>query len=273
MNSLGRALQVLEILGRQPCGLTNAQISRHLGIATSSCSYLLNQLEQEGCVSREPETGRYEVGMRLVALANGAMRASGFRRLSGPVMYQLANDTHLTVAISTLGRDGVLFLERVDYPDTSEFHSSSSAAGQSRTSRAPSGKSWVGYQITIGSIMPFLTTASGRVLLASLSRSQALEMLNRESGNGSEPPNLGPELWHELAAIRQQGYAVLSRPNFRSIAAPIAGPAGVTCAVLAITGPLSQPAWAEMDHLISLVKAAAKEISRRIANRPRAKYP
>jgi DNA-binding IclR family transcriptional regulator len=76
MNSLGRALKLLEMMGRHSGGLTNSQISRFLHISTSSTSYLLSQLEREGCVKRDEDTARYQVGLRLVSLAQGAQTIS-----------------------------------------------------------------------------------------------------------------------------------------------------------------------------------------------------
>ena len=50
-NSLERALKILEIIGQKRLGLTNKEVSQQLGIATSSSSYILGRLENEGFVT------------------------------------------------------------------------------------------------------------------------------------------------------------------------------------------------------------------------------
>ena len=72
-NSLERALVLLELLARHPDGLTNAEISRRLHVATSTSSYILRRLERWEHVTRDKETGRYEIGLRVVSLAQGAL--------------------------------------------------------------------------------------------------------------------------------------------------------------------------------------------------------
>jgi DNA-binding MarR family transcriptional regulator len=47
-NSLERALAILEFIAHKSGGLTNAEISGHFKMATSTSSYILKRLEREG---------------------------------------------------------------------------------------------------------------------------------------------------------------------------------------------------------------------------------
>jgi DNA-binding IclR family transcriptional regulator len=118
-------------------------------------------------------------------------------------MYRLACTTRLTVAIATLDREGVLFVERVDYPEGAEIASNLAETDLAQSGRGRTDISWTGYLLTIGSVMPFLTTASGRVLLASLTKSQVLDLVKRDLCSSSTAHQA--EFWRELSNIRHQG--------------------------------------------------------------------
>src|SRR5579875_3233643 len=86
-NSLERALKILDMNGHSPSGLTNKEISQLLQIATSSASYILQRLEREGYVRRQPN-GRYEIGMLVLSLASGVLRVLGFHHSAAPVQHR-----------------------------------------------------------------------------------------------------------------------------------------------------------------------------------------
>ena len=79
MTSLDRALAILESAAQKPGGLTNAVIHRRLTIPTSSCSYILNRLEKAGYLRRSAFTRKYEMGLKILTLAHGALRDMGLR--------------------------------------------------------------------------------------------------------------------------------------------------------------------------------------------------
>src|SRR6202021_1502180 len=94
-NSLERGLRILEMIASSKSGLSNKQISEELGIATSSCSYVLGRLEREGYLSRNAATGRYQVGLKVLAISRGVLRHMNFREVAEPVLQRLRDDTGL----------------------------------------------------------------------------------------------------------------------------------------------------------------------------------
>ena len=78
--TLERALVALELLARHPGSLTNADIQPAAAVATSTSSYILRRLERWEYVKRDTETGTYEIGLRVVALAQGALQSLGLRQ-------------------------------------------------------------------------------------------------------------------------------------------------------------------------------------------------
>src|SRR5258708_32376949 len=67
-----RALNILEAAAQRREGLTNAEISRKLGMPKSSASYILRTLEKRSYLRREIETGRYRLGRKILSLGGDA---------------------------------------------------------------------------------------------------------------------------------------------------------------------------------------------------------
>lgn len=264
MNSLERAIKVLEMMGRHSGGLTNSQISRYLHISTSSTSYLLSQLEREGCVKRDEDTGRYQVGLRLVSLAHGALRATGLQGVSDAVLYELAETTRLTVAIGVLERDEVLFIQKIQHAEGVDY--SASAPFPVRRFQKPGFAGFEalerGIETGIGAQASLLGSASGRVLLAFLPPDQARKLLLQESLVTHES-KAWEDLPDELKQIRLQGHAVVDSGRIRSMAAPIKTRGGSVRASLTVIGSRSNPAWEDLCGVVSLVREAAVKVSRR----------
>jgi IclR family KDG regulon transcriptional repressor len=90
-NSLERSLLLLDLIGKTPGGLRHAEISRQLELPRSTCSWILKRLASQGYLAHDEDTGRYKVGLKVVALAHAALRELGFRAVAEPVLYRVAS--------------------------------------------------------------------------------------------------------------------------------------------------------------------------------------
>ena len=120
-NSLERALVLLELLASHPRGLTNAEISRQLDMATSTSSYILRRLARAGFVRLRSETRKYEIGLRVVTLAEGALEALGLREAVKPHLHRLTEQTRLAAVVAVLDRGRALVIERLETPELSKL--------------------------------------------------------------------------------------------------------------------------------------------------------
>ncbi len=249
-DSLHHAMRLLEIVGRADGGLTNAEISRALDLATSSCSHVLGELDRAGYVTRNPGTRRYQLGLKLVQLAEGALREIGYRRIAEPALHKLVAETGLTANICVLEGNKVVLVDRVESP------------------------AFIRPEVAIGTAFPVNGSAIGKVLLAHLPRPRVLEMIERYGLPQSARKTITSKtrFLAELDTVRNQGYAINDEEiaeGVRSVGAPIVDPDGTVRAGLSVIGELNYPLWREMDRVIGLVCAAGREISRaaRLARR------
>ena len=256
-NSLERALIVLDLLRQTPGGLRNGEISRRLSIPKTTCSYIAARLSQWGYIGRDEETGRYTVGLTPVALAHAALREIGYPSIAEPALYKLASQVGLSTAIGILERGRVLIVDRVEGPDFIK-------RGETTDYRP-----W--QDRDIGRELPLHSTALGRVLVAWQPRERAVELIaNDPLAKASRHTKLSwAELIGRLDVIRKQGYARADGemyPRTRAIAAPIFDSDMHVHAAVSLNGRIADAAWEEPRDLIESVKAAARDISRRMSS-------
>jgi len=256
-NSLERALALLELLEQTPGGLRNADISRELKIPRSTCSYIAARLEQKGYLRRQEDTRRYQIGLKTVALAHGALRELGFRTMAEPVLYRLASDTGMSAGIGVLQQGRVLLVDRLEGPGfVSEVVHRKIPRGRTREQR------------DIGRELNVHTTALGKVLLAFLPEQQRTELLRDLvlTRRTSETIVSKAKLMAQLLDVRRQGYATAEEEEYsgvRSLGAPIYDSAREVRAAVALNGNVTESAWNDMAALVKLIQEAAAEISKR----------
>jgi IclR family KDG regulon transcriptional repressor len=243
--SLVRALAILELIAHKSGGLTNAEISRRLKIATSTTSYILSRLEREGYLKRDPEYGRYEIGLKVVAVAHAALREMGLRRVAEPILHRMVAETNYSGLVAVLERGLMMIVDKVEArPDL------------------------VKIDLDMGVRYPAHSTALGKVLLAHLPVEEVAEIFNRYTG-GAEPVKSAQfrgRMTEELADVKANGYAISDGelfPGIWAVAAPIFDSKGTVRAAVSATGGCSLK---ENDEVKARVMRAAREISLRLAN-------
>jgi DNA-binding IclR family transcriptional regulator len=242
-NSLERALAILELVAYKSGGLSNGEICARLKIPTSTASYILSRLEREGFLRRETDTGRYEIGLKVVALSHGAFRDMGLRRIAEPILHNMAAETRASGFVAVLERGRVMIVDKVERPGLAKI------------------------DMDIGVRYPAHSTALGKSMLAHLPKDQLHELFEQYGLPKSSPKTIDSKirLLEELEAVRKQGYSTSDGElylGFRAIAAPIFGLSGEVRAAVSATGVTL---LVDDGKVIKSVRTAAHEISLRIA--------
>src|SRR5260370_12665898 len=111
-----RALNILEAAAQRRDGLTNAEISRKLGIPKGHASYIVRTLEKRGYLRRETETGRYRLGLKILSLGGDAQANLDIADLALPFMRMLSEKIRMTVHLAVLDQGEAVYIEKVEAP-------------------------------------------------------------------------------------------------------------------------------------------------------------
>ena len=239
-NSLERALVFLQVIAWRTKGLTTAEVSREFRLSSSTCSYILKRLEMYGYVHRDKDSGRYQIGQMIAALARWTSPPENSSAcFTSTVLQDLVAKVHGAAAVGLLRGGRTVIIDHV-------------------SAEIPMRK-----KLGIGSDLPLGTTL-GKMFLAWMPRDEVEDMIKRY---GLFPERKEPvckvRFFRELEQIRMCEYAFVTGvyPGVCSVAAPIFSPSGSLRAGLLVNGTLDQPEWKEPDTVISLVLTAAKQIS------------
>jgi DNA-binding IclR family transcriptional regulator len=193
-------------------------------------------------ISQNPNTGRYRLGMGLIALAGQVPIHADLRRIARLHMRQLADRLGGTVNISVLDRGESFNLMQ----------------------SIPRGYLVVNYG-WVGRRTPLHATSTGKILLAWLPDEEILSTLPAEL-TGYTPQTIvtHESLLEELIAVRGHGYAT-GREEYEvglnAVAAPIRDATDDVISALSISGPAYRLSPDMFDTVAEAVIAEADDIS------------
>ena len=240
-----RALAILERVAQNRDGLTNADISRRVGMPKSSASYILRTLERRGYLRRQAQTGRYRLGLKVLSLGRDVLAGFEIGEVALPILRALVERTQLTVHLAILDHGEAVYIEKVDAPGFIKMDT------------------WVGRRMDLHS------TSVGKSLVAHLPAPE-VESLFRERGlrkRTAKTITSLPRLVKELEKVRAQGYAVDDEENnlgARCVGAPVMGPDRQVQAAVGVSGTTGQVNRETLARIAELVQEAARKISRQL---------
>jgi DNA-binding IclR family transcriptional regulator len=247
--AISRAIAVLRLLGSRDEPLGVNSIARELGIAPSTCLYVLRALLAEELVSFDPDTKRYSQEVGVLTLARQWLRRDRFTELAQPAMDQIGRDFGVTVAgMHIVGLQHIVAV----------------AASRSRSS--------VQLSIQIGSRFPALISATGRCVAAFGGHSEA-ELATRFQGLRWDRPLTFERWMAEVAQTRAQGFAV-DDGNYMSgltvVGAPVWTRGTLSHALVAVGlgGALKRGNFSKLTKtLVAAAKALTAQLHGEIAPR------
>lgn len=247
IQSVGRAVALLQALGGDGPEAGVVELSRQLGVHKSTVSRLLGTLERAGLVARNPDTEKYRLGLGLVSLAGTVLRHMDLRSVARPHLQALAEATRETVNLAILDGGQVVNIEKIPSPHLIREIG------------------WVGRRT------PLYCTSTGKVLLAFQppERQAALlpERLERFTDNTICSV---AALKREVALVRRRGYAVGNEefePGLNAIAAPIRDRTAAVVAVVSVSGPSFRVSRDKFARFLKLLLPTAAAISEQLGYR------
>jgi DNA-binding IclR family transcriptional regulator len=244
IRAVERALDVLMCFTSQTPELSMTQISELVGINKSTIHRLLATLEGKRFVERDPTTGAYRLGIRLIQMAFLTMEHNDLRRLATPFLHDLCDQYHENVNLSVLDDTDVVYVHVIE------------SAQRIKLAASP------------GQRLPAFCTASGKAILAFVPEENVKSILERGMSRYTQNTILSQKAFFEnIQEARERGFA-LSEQEFEeginAIAAPIYNSNGKPIASVSIAGPAYRLTRERMIEIGSSLVAAANNIAREV---------
>ena len=232
-----RLLEVLLAFAEKPV-MNMVELTERVGVPQSTAFRLVRTLRDAGLLTTT--NGIYQIGPRILQLAEAAKSQFDVVALAGPEMERLADRTGEPLVLTALAGDYAVAVHTV------------------------AGRQAIRFTFNVGHTYPLHAGASAKILFAFLGEAQRERILRtskferRTPQTTTDPKNLRVELTH----IRNQGYAITAEEwekGALAIAAPIFGPMGTWG--LSLVGPTFRLDAAECKRLTKLVIESARIIT------------
>lgn len=248
IQSVERALQILDLFNEFTPELKITEISEKMGLHKSTVHSLLKTLEKHHYIDRNPENGKYKLGLKLIERGNCVVSTIDIRQVARIYLLNLSRKTGQTVHLGILnGKEGV-------YIDKIEGESS-----LIRFSR-------------IGKALPLHATAIGKALLAFQEPKEIHSLLSDYHFTQQTEYTITnkDEFLAHLEMVHQQGYAVDNQENelgVRCIAVPLLNYENAVLGAISISTLISQVNDEQLAEYVKLLKQTGLEISKKLGYR------
>ncbi len=235
LSSVDLVLDLIETLAASPRPRGVSDLARELGISKARAHRHLRALIQRGYVRQDPESERYEIGVRLLSLGESVRERFGVLEAMRPEMARLREATGQAVTASALVEGEITVLEMLP------------------------GRTLIEFGVRPGARLALTSSAQGLVALA--------------FGPAALMERADAALAREVEAVRRQGWATAADRvllGVGALAAPVFDHRGELRGAIAIVGSSQLIAAVPSPEQIAEVVRAAQEASRRLGWRARA---
>lgn len=246
VQSLERALTLLNILSDHPDGIQISRLAEKTGLSKSTIHRLLSTLLNMKYVTQDPKTEKYGLGYQVMYLSRNMTANSGLISSARPILELLCEDINETIHLCVEDNSEVVYIDKIESSQTIRMYS------------------------RIGSRNPMYCTGVGKILLSGMNEEefkQATVSIDFFKKTAKTIDSL-EELQKEIERVKKQQYALDNIENeegIRCIAAPICDFSGKIVASFSVSGPVHRITMERIhDELIRKMRETSKKISQQL---------
>lgn len=249
IQSLDRAFSVLEEVARHRDGITLSELSRTLGLHTSTLYHVTRTLVSLGYLRTGPDDKRYRMGRGIFQLASACLDEAEMCATATPFLEKLAEATGEATHFAIWERRKALILVR---------HAGSNALQINERA---------------GTLRPVYCTAIGKALLSGL-EPEAYEDCTRDIDFGPFTASTlkdAQELRLQVEKARRDGIAFDDcefNAEVRCMAATVRDFSGRVIGAIGFSGPVWRMSLSDMAEYTSVIRSIAAELSEQFGFRP-----
>lgn len=249
MKSVDKAFGILECFKPETPDFTLIELARKLNVSKGTVHRILLTAQKRGVIEQNPETGRYQLGLKLFELGSIVSRRMDLRSESLPVLKKITEQTGETSFIVIRHDFEALCIESVE------------------------GHNFLRLFLEVGKRMPLHIGAGPKVLLAHMSDEEIGKWLDhKELEAWTDYTVTDPEkIWEDIATIRENDFALSMEDvtiSAAAVGAPIRGSEGEVIGAVSVSGTSVNFQGERLDYLIRVIRDAGSEISRKMGYNP-----
>ena len=250
IQSVTRALSVLNAIAEEESGLTLAEISEKVGLPPSTTHRHLTTMQEESFVRFDAETGTWLIGVQAFLTGSAFIGSRDIASIARPYMRRLmeASGETVNLAIADEARGYVVYLAQVE------------CKHMMRAISRP------------GELVPMYCSAVGKALLAAMPETSIAAIFQKTGLKRiTEKTITSPaKMRAELVRIKSEGYALDDEEHavgLRCIASVLCNEHGEPLAAISMLGPMARISDDKIAEFGVLVKEAAAAITLAVGGR------
>jgi DNA-binding IclR family transcriptional regulator len=247
IQSIEVGVRLLDVLAAASGPMTLRDLGIAAEMSSSKARRYLVSLIKCGMVEQDATTNRYDLGEMSLRVGLATLNRSSVVREATLATIELSRVTDETVALSVWGEHG---------PTIISWYDSSNV---------------VICNLSVGSVLPLLRTATGRVFLAFLPRGVTQPLIDRELAADARVARIGikseADIDRAVAQVRRRRLGVTRGdflPGLSAVAAPIFDSQGRLVASLAMLGIQGRLENLEPSSPVAQLKKTAETVSRKL---------
>lgn len=250
VQSVDRALIILEILKEEPKGLGVTELAAELKVSKSTIHRLLMSLLKKGFVQQDSENQKYRLGLKLIEFGQTVSDHIDLRDVASSHLRQLAEKTGETAHLVIRERSEIVYIDKIESSATIRMFSN------------------------IGKRAPMHCTGVGKAILAFLPQQEILKIVEDKGLEGFTHKtivDIGTLLPH-LEEIRNRGYSIDDEEHelgIKCAAAPILNSKGEVVAGISVAGPIMRITEEKLSAMAAEVLKTSLEISKMLGGKAR----
>lgn len=248
VQSVDRALRVIEFLAENPTGAGITEISKSLGLSKGTVHRLISTLKERDFAYQSSNTELYRLSYKILYLYNCISNNIDMFKVSRPIIRKFADKVDATVHLATLDekRSNIVYIDRIEPMNSQKLFVMSSRVGKKA---------------------PCYCTAAGKMLLSQYSDDEIRDIMKGEEYKTYTDKTIKniDEFLEEIHKVRKQGYALDENEydhGIICISIPIYNSNGKIDFTMSVTDLIL---YTKVEELINL-KGQLDEVSRKVSN-------
>ncbi len=245
VNSVDRALSIVELISNHSDGLGITEIGEKLDLHKSTVHRLLQTLIYKGFVVQDNNSRNYMISFKLFEIGQRKVEGLDILEISKKHIKRLVKQVNETVHLVVRDKNEVAYIDKMEADNTISMSSK------------------------IGRRSPMYSTSVGKAILA-YSEKLDIEKIWKSSEIIKFTENTITDyekFIEELDKIKQQGYAIDNEEHelgVRCIGVPVFNRFGEVEAAISVSGPAMRMDKEKIDRIKKDVMESAREIGREL---------